>query len=533
MMHTKTPAALLGLALSISTGYAHANAPVADNQPVGDGWTSGHQIVNLAKGQFNRAKLHTFVGDLQCDGSAPFGNTVVIQDQVAHLLAIDAQNPYVWMAHAEAKLRAVELDCGCGLENALDAADKAVAIAPNDAAAYLTAAKAHLIEADVGQARDDIKQAKVHGASDIDIAYVQALVAQFRRDDKENISLLAPIVDQLDQSAIRARAYEALGDSYTALGQRELAEKSYRSGAVLNACVSSPQQSLAQFLLFEKADIEGARATLESLAQRLPSSETKHLQSVAKYFQLGNRSTLSGKSLHNIKDLAQSSYATPEDVFIEAAKFPSTQNLMKNMLTAHLVSDVDARDGKSNSALISAAIGNNAHAAQFLIEKHADIDAENGLGQKALGLFSARGNADAVKALLSHHADPDYVDRNGMSPLNAAVSSGHADVVELLLQAKTEYRHVKILPLISQAAWQGNISILQALLKTHTDINQSRDDVAPPLIAAIMSRSLETVKLLLTSKADAKVKFRGKTAADYARMTGDKQLIQLVAPPVT
>ena len=120
-----------------------------------------------------------------------------------------------------------------------------------------------------------------------------------------------------------------------------------------------------------------------------------------------------------------------------------------------------------------------------------------------------------------------------MSPLNAAVSSGHADVVELLLQAKTEYRHVKILPLISQAAWQGNISILQALLKTHTDINQSRDDVAPPLIAAIMSRSLETVKLLLTSKADAKVKFRGKTAADYARMTGDKQLIQLVAPPVT
>ena len=71
------------------------------------------------------------------------------------------------------------------------------------------------------------------------------------------------------------------------------------------------------------------------------------------------------------------------------------------------------------------------------------------------------------------------------------------------------------------------------LLASHGDVNAASEDTAghrmSPLIAAILNRDVETVRLLLDNKADPTIRFRGKSADDYARETGDAEIARLVA----
>jgi ankyrin repeat protein len=81
---------------------------------------------------------------------------------------------------------------------------------------------------------------------------------------------------------------------------------------------------------------------------------------------------------------------------------------------------------------------------------------------------------------------------------------------------------------LALAAQQGKRDMIVLLIAAHGDVNAQSEARMPPLIAAILSRDAQTVRLLLDNKADPAIRFHGKSAADYARSTGDAALLNLV-----
>jgi ankyrin len=162
------------------------------------------------------------------------------------------------------------------------------------------------------------------------------------------------------------------------------------------------------------------------------------------------------------------------------------------------------------------------------LSMRAKVDVENNVGQRALGLFSASGNVDAVKLLLGHHADADYRDRSGESPLGAAVRGGHEEVARILLQSKAVSKTINASNLLSKATLQGNAKLVDLLLSAHANINESSNGFPPPLICAIERRNREMIRLLLDRKADINIRYAGKSPVDYARATGDEEIVKMI-----
>ena len=537
----------LRLALALLTCGSNfiCDAQPVQNRPAGDEWMTfasmqGHQPI------FDSARLRLFIGDLQCDRSQTNGRLYAAESEIVELTKVFPNDALSWAAKSELEIRAVEIECGCGSSPALAVkmADKAVDMAPEALMPHLTSAKAHLFVGDFATAHQEMRSAIKAGATKADIAALEALAARMRGDDKANIKWLAPVVGEMGQSASQALAYASLGDSYRSLGQKREAEDMYRKGAALQACVAAPQLSLAAFLLFENADVDGAQSTLHALMQRLPNPEVQRQLSVSDYYRWASgRELKDPKERLNLGELAQSAYASPDEVFVDAAKYPSGNSLLRKLLSAKVLRDVNTRDADANTALIKAGLGNNLAGAVFLVASKADVDAENKQGQRALGYFAGDGNADAVRLLLDHHADAKYLDRNGESPLSLAVRGGHVDIVKLLLwpkpanskssHAKPAYDATDVSAQLTEAAQQGDREMILLLLASHGDVNAASEDTAghrmSPLIAAILNRDVETVRLLLDNKADPTIRFRGRSADDYARETGDAEIARLVA----
>lgn len=512
-------------------------APQIRNVPAGGEWMT----VATEPGReppFGDAALRRLIGDLQCDRSQTSGQLYAAENEVGRLLKTFPNDALSWAAEAEVEMRSVEIDCGCGSNPmlAVENADKAVALSPDSPLPHLSAAKAHLTIDDFAGAREEINAAIKAGATKADIATLEALAARRRGDDEANIKWLIPVVGEIDQSALQALAYTSLGDSYRNLGKMSDAEKMYRQGAALQSCVSAPQSSLAAFLLFDKADVDGAQAVLRELMQRLPDSAVQRQLSVSDYYRwAGGKES---KSQAQSRDLAQSAYASPDEVFVEAARYSSGNPLLHKLLSAKVLQNVDARDAGDNSALINAGFGNNLQGAMFLLANKADVNAQNRQGQRALGFFAGAGNAEAVKFLLGYGAEVKYVDRNGESPLSNAVRGGHVEVVKLLLRPtrgrmKAGYGPADVSEQLALAAQQGRRDMILLLIAAHGDVNAQSETRMPPLIAAILNRDAQTVRLLLDNKADPAVRFRGRSAADYARSTGDAALLNLVARTAT
>jgi ankyrin repeat protein len=540
---------LLALAFLMCGSHFICQAQPVQSRPAGDEWMTSSSMPTPI---FDSVRLRAFVGDLQCNLSQNHGRLFAAESEVAELTKVFPNDALSWAAKSELEMRAVEIDCDCGSSPALavELADKAVAMAPDALMPHLTAAKAHMAVGDFATAREEMRSAVKAGAAKADIATIEAFAARMRGDDKANIKWLAPVVGQIDQSAPQALAYASLGDSYRSLGQKAEAEDMYRKGAALQSCVTAPQLSLSAFLLFEKADVDGAQSILRNVMQRLPNAEVQRQLSVSDYYRWASgRESKVPKERLNLGELAQSAYASPDEVFVDAARYPSGNPLLRKLLSAKVLRDVNTRDAEANTALIKSGLGNNLAGAVFLLANKADVDAENKRGQRALGFFAAGGNADAVRLLLDHHAELKYLDRNGESPLSLAVRGGHVDIVKLLLRSKsansklnhaTAYDATDVSAQLAEAVQQGDRDMILMLLAAHGDINVasewSMEDSAerhtgnriPPLIVAILNRDVKTVRLLLDNNANPTIRFHGRSANDYARETGDTEIVALV-----
>ncbi|GMI48513.1 hypothetical protein TrCOL_g5911 [Triparma columacea] len=198
--------------------------------------------------------------------------------------------------------------------------------------------------------------------------------------------------------------------------------------------------------------------------------------------------------------------------------------------------DVEMTDKDGINALMEASISGKLQVVKYLIDQKADPTATTPTGVNALWLAAAEGRDDVVKYLLGASVSP-LVERNdGITALSAACVAGHLKVVEVLLRDEEVKREGLVdkgdregLTPIMNSCENGNVDILQLLIKSGGDVNKVSVNGFTPLIVASAAGSVTQVEILL--KAGAKVDqihSEGVTALMYAAASGHLDVAKLL-----
>ena len=97
-----------------------------------------------------------------------------------------------------------------------------------------------------------------------------------------------------------------------------------------------------------------------------------------------------------------------------------------------------------------------------------------------------------------------------------AIVVGNKEFALLLIEkgANLSYADSEGVSVLTQAAYQGSLPVVEALLKQNADITASNNEGINPLIAAASEGHLEVVKVLLDSgKSDINAKDKDMTNA--------------------
>ena len=286
----------------------------------------------------------------------------------------------------------------------------------------------------------------------------------------------------------------------------------------------------ANLLLYERG--KPADALIEArLAAKAGSAEAKALIDILAYLDWARGYLKSGVNPSGYRTASATGYLTAEDAFVNSCAYSVTGDIAQALLKVNAIANIDTKDLTSNTALIGAARANNLPLARQLIARKAAVNAQNDKSERPVTFFVAAGNHDAVQLLISRGAEINFRDRDGSSPLSIAVQTGDARMVKLLLGAKAripDSGNWSGPRLLVFAAQLGNLEIMQALIGKGLDINARDEFGRTPLISATMAGQREIIRYLLDRNADTRPRFMRGTALDYARETGDRQIIELL-----
>lgn len=132
--------------------------------------------------------------------------------------------------------------------------------------------------------------------------------------------------------------------------------------------------------------------------------------------------------------------------------------------------DPDQPDFNGTTALMYAAINNNAQIAYILISHStAHLDVRDRFGNTALHYAAQRGSLDVLHELLDAKAPVDLPNREGITPLMMAANNNHVEAVKLLLKygadaSKQDYTGRDAL------GWAGNKNAVVQLLKNPASV---------------------------------------------------------------
>jgi ankyrin repeat protein len=238
---------------------------------------------------------------------------------------------------------------------------------------------------------------------------------------------------------------------------------------------------------------------------------------------------------------------------------------------------VFSKDGDGETPLHWAAANGHNDVVKFLLANKADVNAKDNSGDTPLHEAVGKGYEDTAELLLAGQADVNSKDKNDYTPLHYAVLGHQLTLVQLLVAKKADvnakdnksrtpaqwatvkgYNDIatwmqqhatqnaaassralpgtpgKIdiggLPTVQDAASDGDLNKLKALLKDNPDLVFSRDkDGDTPLHLAAGNAHLPAVQFLLTDKADVNATNNlGQTPLHLAAANGDTNVTQFL-----
>ncbi len=164
-----------------------------------------------------------------------------------------------------------------------------------------------------------------------------------------------------------------------------------------------------------------------------------------------------------------------------------------------------------------------------LVQMGADVNATDEKGRIPLHLAAKIGRYSIVKYLVEHGSDVHKKDDSHKTPLVYAIEKNRIKVIIYLSKKvnSTEKREEE--DELFRAVKEDDLSSLSYNL-TRRDINSVNKDGKTVLHIASEEGNLEIVKFLLDMGADRTIlDYDGRNALSYAKLTGNKELIQLLS----
>jgi tetratricopeptide (TPR) repeat protein len=476
---------------------------------------------------FAEDDVRGFVLDLECD--CTLGGQAMRQLQILldAKLGEEPLNPYVWVAGAEFQVKLFIARQGRWAIpfEVVRMAQRAAELNPPLGRASLALAKTDLLTGDVFNAMQHLDDARKLGAPHDEVLLAKASIARVMNNEREARGALEEVIRSSPAVELKAAAGIALGELFEKQGKPDDAERAYRAAAALRSCTRIPDRQLATLLIFAKNHPAEAKAVLVRVNSPRPDAQTSRLLEILEFFAWSADSMPPLSKNEAVQSLLQQSEVSAEEILFTAARFDSGRKLILDLFAGGVLQNVDAVDGRSNTALLIAAAGNAGGVAEALILRGARVNAQNAVGERAIGLFAVHGNVDAMKLLLQKGAELNYVDSGGNSPIRAAVAGSQAEAVKLLLQSGAK---ANVSELLAQAALSGNLAMVRMLVAAGGNVNSQAPKTIPPLLAGVLSGDLPTIRYLLEKNADPAAKYGGRSILEYARDAGNPALIRLL-----
>jgi ankyrin repeat protein len=174
-------------------------------------------------------------------------------------------------------------------------------------------------------------------------------------------------------------------------------------------------------------------------------------------------------------------------------------------LLLRLIADINAKDNKGRTPLMSAVIGNHMEIGRILLESGADLHARDQDGITSLMISSNLCNPELVKLLIDAGATVNEQSELGYTPLMFAATGGwRIDYYEIRFSALTSSRET-----------------IKILLDSGADVNTQAYDGTTALMLSARICSPELVKILLKAGAEVNEKQnRGYTSLMFAAASG-------------
>ena len=227
---------------------------------------------------------------------------------------------------------------------------------------------------------------------------------------------------------------------------------------------------------------------------------------------------------------------------VQAAKAADTEGV-RALLQEDV--DVNATDADGTTALQWAAYRGDSETAALLIKAGANVNTANRRGVTPLSAACEAGSGTIVTRLLKAGADPNTTKLSGATALMLCARSGNLDALTALLARGAHVNASEDFfgqTALHWAAAAGHPAVVELLVEAGTDVKvfskeeglplprdsrqlQSPADNFTPLLFAVRSGDLETVKTLLTLGANVKdMAFDGTTSLVLATLNGHFEL---------
>ena len=168
---------------------------------------------------------------------------------------------------------------------------------------------------------------------------------------------------------------------------------------------------------------------------------------------------------------------------------------------------VDLRNGDNRTSLHMAISLDNKSIVKLLLQNGADIEAEfDRYGKTPIGLAIDFGSIEIVKTLLQNGAKIDHP--NDWNPIRRAIHHNRADILELILKTKPNFNQSYFKFLLFETVADGKVEIAEMLINYQIEaiVNPHPTAGMPIHVAINYTREIEMTVMLLRKGAALKSK---------------------------